>query len=283
MFTWNYLQSKSFWKVLARNFYIAFTALWLFFGVIGVFWKDGLVYGFRAYGSFLLASLLLALLFSRRPNSVSRKLSASDTAITNKIGDLFAQEGVIVIGVSDTFDTMLGDVISPKSVQGQFQSRFFPDPKRLDNSIKRELEKIAVSERDTDKKIGKQNRYPIGTTIMVESEGKRFFLVAYTKMLAELRTDSDICMLASSLDKCWSAIRDRGQNLPVHVGIVGSRFARIGLSRALLVQFIVLSFIDAERKKHVTPHLTIYVYEGDAEEINFHDLRQWLQGLTRVA
>jgi hypothetical protein len=282
MYSIRYLTSKSFWQLLATNVYFAFTALWLFFGAIGSFWKDGLAYGLVAYLAFFLASLLIAFLFSGRPSSVSRKLSASDTTITIQIGDLLDQKGNLIIGVADTFDTSLGEIISPESVQGQFQLRHFPEQKRLDLAIKKELNKVTVTDRDGSKKSGKQNRYPIGTVAMLEADSNRYFLLAYTKMLPELRTDADICMLANALDKCWTEVRNRGQNMPIHIGVVGSRFARIGLSRSLLIQFIVLSFIDAERKKHVTPQFTVHVHQSDAEEIDFNDIAEWLKGISRI-
>jgi hypothetical protein len=283
MYSKRYLKSKSFWLALGKNFYLASTALWLFFGVIGTFWKDGLAYGFSAYVAFFVASLFIAVLFSGQPYTISRKLSASDTTIVIKIGDLLAQKGNVIIGVADTFDTSIGELISPNSIQGQFQSRYFPDQKRLDAALRNELKDVDPAERDSSKKTGKQIRYPIGTCAVLEANSNRCFLLAYTRMLPELRTDADICMIAGALDKCWQTVRNRGQNLPVHIGIVGSRFARVGLSRTLLIQFIVLSFIDAERKKHVTPSLTIQVHDADSEEVNFADLRTWLQGITRAA
>jgi hypothetical protein len=119
---------------------------------------------------------------------------------------------------------------------------------------------------------------------MVEAKGNRYFLVAYTRMrYPEMRVESDICKLSASLNDCWEAIRARGQHEPIHMGIVGSSLARIGLSRALLLQFIVLSFLDAERKESLTNQLSIHIHEKDAECIDFVDLEDWLGGLTRAA
>lgn len=56
------------------------------------------------------------------------------------------------------------------------------------------------------------------------------------------------------------------------MGIVGSNYARIGLSRALLLQFIILSFLDAEKKESLTSQLTVHIYDKDAEHIDFVDL-----------
>ena len=98
-----------------------------------------------------------------------------------------------------------------------------------------------------------------------------------------MRVESDICKLSTSLNECWEAIRARGQHEPIHMAIVGSALARIGLSRSLLLQFIVLSFLDAERKESLTSKLRIHIHESDVEHIDFVDLEAWLGGLTRAA
>jgi len=67
------------------------------------------------------------------------------------------------------------------------------------------------------------------------------------------------------------------------MGVVGSALARIGLSRALLLQFIVLSFLDAEKKESLTSELTVHIHESDVEHIDFVDLEAWLNGVTRAA
>jgi hypothetical protein len=118
---------------------------------------------------------------------------------------------------------------------------------------------------------------------MVKARGNRYFLVAYIRMRNDLRVESDICKLSASLNECWEAIRVRGQHEPIDMGIVGSSLARIGPTRAFLLQFIVLSFLDAERKESLTRQLSIHIHEGDAECIDFVDLEEWLAGLTRAA
>jgi hypothetical protein len=136
---------------------------------------------------------------------------------------------------------------------------------------------------DEQKPRGKKNRYSIGTVALVQAKGNRYFLLAYTRMRNDMRVESDICRLSTALNECWAAIRARGQHEPVHIGIVGSSLARIGLPRALLLQFIVLSFLDAEKKESLTTQLNIHIHRNDAEHIGFVDLEAWLSSLTRAA
>lgn len=267
---------------LLRRFLEVFGVIWLLLEPLALWQPENLRFGFYGYAALAVLSFLIALILARPRTSVERRLQASDTKIIITVGNLLQQQGNIIIGCADTFDTEIGEVISATSVQGQFQAKAFPEREKLDfainNSLRNENYRV-----DEEKPLGKKLRYPIGTVAEVEHNSNKYFLVAYTRMRNEMRVESDICMLSTSLNKCWEAIRNRGQHKPVHMGIVGSGLARIGLSRALLLQFIVLSFVDAERKESLTNQLTIYIHESDVDCIDFVDLESWLSGLTRAA
>ena len=205
----------------------------------------------------------------------------SDTRITIEVSDVLSQEGNIVIGVTDVFDTEIGEVISPQSVQGQFQTRLFPNTAELDDKISTGLTGVR-SEIDPAKIRGKNARYPLGTVAVVRRDKSRYFLSAYSRMSNDLQAQSDICKLSTSLEACWRAIRTTGHHEPVHMPAIGSRFARTGLPRSLLIQFIVLSFLDEERKSSVTEHLYVHVAPQDADHVDFVVLENWLADLTRA-
>ena len=267
---------------LLRRFLEVFGVIWLLLEPLALWQPDNLRFGFYGYVALAVLSLIIALFLARPKTLIERKLPASDTKIMVSVGDLLEQKGNIVIGCSDTFDTKIGDIISPTSLQGQFQTKIFHERDKLDLVINESL-KNGCCETDNEKTIGKKERYPIGTVAVVDRNGNKYFLVAYTRMRNDVRVESDICMLSTSLNKCWETIRTYGQHKPIHIGIVGSGLARIGLSRALLLQFIVLSFIDAERKESLTSQLTIHILKSDVEHIDFVDLEAWLSGLTRSA
>jgi len=265
-----------------RTFLEVFGISWLLIEPLALWRPADLRLGMKGYLGLAAFSFIAALYFSRRKTEISGKLSVSDTTITIKKGNLLDQSGNIVIGATDTFDTEIGDIIAAHSLQGQFQSKHFPNTGELDALLAKELSGEKPKE-DKKKLRGKTFRFPNGTTAVLEKANSRYFLVAYTKMRNDLRVESDICMLANALRDCWSQIRTRGANQPVHMGVVGSGLARIGLSRSLLIQFIVLSFLDAQKNGSLTSHLTIYVSESDIDHVSFSDMRDWLSGLTRLA
>lgn len=265
-----------------RTFLEVFGIFWLLIEPFALWRPDDLRFGLKGYLALAVISLSVALYISRRKTEISGKLSVSDTTITIKRGDLLSQSGNIVIGATDTFDTEIGDIIAAHSLQGQFQAKYFPNIGELDSLLAKELAG-ETPKADKKKLRGKTLRFPNGTTVVVEKDRARYFLVAYTKMRNDLRVESDICMLANALRGCWGQIRTRGANQPVHMGVVGSGLARIGLSRSLLIQFIVLSFLDAQKNGSLTSHLTIYVAESDLDHVSFSDMGDWLSGLTRLA
>lgn len=267
---------------LLRRFLEVFGVIWLLLEPLALWQPDNLRFGFYGYVALAVLSFLIAIFLARPKTLIERKLSASDTKITIGVGDLLEQKGNIVIGFTDSFDTEIGDIISPTSLQGQFQTKFFPAREKLDLVINESLENVS-SKIDSAKTKGKKSRYPIGTVAVADQNGNKYFLVAYSRMRNDIRVESDICMLSTSLNKCWETIRTQGQHKPIHIGIVGSGLARTGLSRALLLQFIVLSFIDAERRENLTSQLTIHILKSDVEHIDFVDLEAWLNGLTRSA
>jgi hypothetical protein len=85
----------------------------------------------------VVVSLLAALWRSRPRNRFEFKLPPSDLTIAIEVGDVLAQEGNVVLGSNDVFDTSLSDeIISPRSVQGQLLQRTFDgDASHLDEQI----------------------------------------------------------------------------------------------------------------------------------------------------
>jgi len=273
-------KSKSALLKLLRSFLVVFGGLWLLLEPLALWRPDDLRWGLLGYAILISISVIVAGIWVWPRISITRKLPFSDTKITIAVGDILQQTGNIIIGFTDTFDTEIGLLISAKSIQGQFQAQIFPQQGKLDQAITNALQS-ETHQTDSNKLEGKKERYPIGTIAMIEAKDNRYFLSAYSQMKG-VRADSDICMLQTSLNKCWEKIRDLGQHEPVHIGIVGSGCARIGLSRHLLLQFIILSFLDAEKKRSLTKEFAIHIYKDDIEHIDFVDLESWISGLTRA-
>src|SRR6266487_508102 len=115
-------------KEFVSSFFQAFGVIALFLGVLDILFPNTFNFGYKGIAIFSGASLLWALATIIPKRKISRQLSVPDTKITIKIGDLFQEDGNLVIGMSDTFDTEKGGgIIKPNSIQGQFLTKIYND------------------------------------------------------------------------------------------------------------------------------------------------------------
>ncbi|MFH9984638.1 macro domain-containing protein [Streptomyces luteogriseus] len=208
-----------------------------------------------------------------------------DFVIQVKCGDVLDEPENVIIGFTDTFDTDLegGIVISPRSVQGQFQERYYiGSTGDLDSDLSRRLSgvRLSVSEDVENKRRGKRDRYPIGTTVMLERSGKRFYAVAYGYMRNDLRVSCSMDALWASLTAAWNSVRIHGGLDPIAIPVIGSELARVGsLDRTSLIKMIALSFVASSREEIVSRKLTIVVHPKDRHAVNLVDVERFLRTL----
>lgn len=77
----------------------------------------------------LIAGILIGIAWGLRkvwkPSKTSIRVAHSNTTIEIVFGDIFTQDGVRAIGVSEFFETELGTPVSDKSLHGAFLKRHF--------------------------------------------------------------------------------------------------------------------------------------------------------------
>lgn len=276
------LRRRSGRRQLLTTSLLTFGSLWLLVEPLGLFFPDELDFGWAGYGGLIIVGLAAGLYRSRPRSEISRKLPPTDLEVSIRVGDLLSQAGNVIVGTNDTFDTTLtGDIISPRSVQGQLQQTIFGgDTDEFERQLASSLEKHP-HEPAAEKTIGKADRYPIGTVAVVRHGDTRYFLPAFTRMSAGdvPRFNSRIEWLQIALTRTWEAVDQFGQRDPVHVPVLGSNFGRLGLTRTLLIQLIVLSFIAASRDHSPASSLNVWVTEADADGIDLAALDDWLRAL----
>lgn len=266
----------------ARSWIVSFlTVLGVLEGAIGLlaaFFPDNIKSGRWLYLLFVaVIAIVIATARAWPRNRYSRSFSVPNTRISLVVGDLFDQQGHLVIGMSDTFDTETPRVISAKSVQGQFAQREYGgDRTRLDADLDSALRPLPISTAESrgSKPLGKLQRYPIGTVAVLGTVQRHYFCVAYTHMSNKLVAQATVEGIWASLACVWREIRDHGQLDMTSIPIVGSGLARLSaqLSNADLVRLIVLSFLAASRERTVSRHLQIVIHPSDAEHLDLREL-----------
>ncbi|MFJ3795775.1 macro domain-containing protein [Streptomyces sp. NPDC090088] len=216
---------------------------------------------------------------------VEHSISHPDVTISISKGDLLARDSQLIIGFTDTFDTDTADgvVISPSSVQGQFQNRFYPHLlSNLDADLSAALEHREITSCETreNKSRGKLARYPIGTVAILNLPGKRIFCVAYGRMGNDYIVKSNVDDLWKSLSRTWEAIRQHGNLQPVAISVIGSEMARVtALNRESLLKMIILSFIAHSRERIVTKSLHVVIHPNDFTDFDMLEIRAFLRSL----
>lgn len=271
------LQSVNYRRVFA-TFVGMFGGIWLFIEPAGLFFPERVNWGWRGYVGLVFASMVVAIAKNIPRTSLSRSFSSPDYTIEIKVGNLFDQPEHLVIGLNDVFDTELGEIIKQSSVQGQFLDCIYSgDRARLDAEIDAALQPLQdKAQEDLDKKRGKRLRYPIGTTLVLGVEGRRFFLSAYGRMGNDLRVKSTVDYIWLSLTKLWQQVRLRGHGKGVSIPIIGSDLARTGLSRMVLTKLIMLSFAIAAKEGFVANRLTIMIRPEDISSVDLAELQEFL-------
>ncbi|HEY0771877.1 MAG TPA: macro domain-containing protein [Sphingobacteriaceae bacterium] len=266
------------YRRLGATFLSIFGLLWLFIEPGGLFLPQWLNWGWVGYSGLVFFSLVIAVILNRPRRSFSRQLSSPDVVVMIKIGDLFDEPAHLVIGTNDVFDTELGEVIKPSSVQGQFLTRrYHGDQKRLDRDIEVELAHLSPHKIwEPNKPKGKVWRYPIGTTIVLGGGDKRYFLNAYGRMGNDLRVKATADDVWHSLSCLWEQVRLKGHGAEIAVPVIGSDLARTNLPRRALMQLIILSFIAASKETFVAQKLTIVIHPKDVDLVDLYALEELL-------
>jgi hypothetical protein len=268
-------------KYWSSKYLLVFGVFWLLFEPASLCFEKLPDLGWWGFLGFNVLSLVVTALIFCPKKDFSVSLPDSSTKIVISVSDILKQEGSIVIGTSDTFDTELGEIISPNSLQGQFLTRVYQsDRNALDRDISESLKDVkAIS--DPAKTYGKTDRYPIGTVTCVRRNSNRFFLVAFNRMLADKkRVQTNIHDLWFCLCQCWDVIRENGHYNDIHIPVLSSKFGRSGLSFNVIIQLIITSLIIALRDEGIAPSLTVHVHKTDANKVDFVALRGWFDCLV---
>ncbi len=274
-----------FRKVGLERFAISFSStfggFWLFLEPASFFIPENLKFGLYGYISLVLISIVSAVFQNIPQISISYSLSSPDTDIEIKIGDIFQENGHLIIGFNDVFDTELGEIIRESSVQGQFLKRVYRSQQdKLDLDIETALqEHHQYRIHDINKTRGKTWRYPIGTTITIGSYDKLYFLTAYGYMRNDLTVESNPNSISISLDKLWEEVRIKCQGTDVVIPIIGSDLARSGLSRMQLSKLIISSFVIQSKRRYITRKLTLMIYPKDLNYVDFYELDKFLKSI----
>lgn len=227
---------------------------------------------------FLLFGTVIGLLRAWPNFSVHSKIDGTDIEVAVRVGDIFSVTDPIIIGSNTTFDTKVSDgTISPKSVQGQFTSKYFASENDLNSVITRTLDKIPPKTVRTKaaKPYGGLKEYEFGTVIVVTSEKRVAYFSAISSLNQNGVASANQNSFLDALPRMWDNIRTCGEYGHLCCPIIGSGFTRLNMTREQIIMEIIKSFLVATVEAKFSERLTIFVSHEDFGKGNVN--------MTRIA
>lgn len=130
----------------------------------------------------VIAGLLISCIHNRKKINYNKMVSNCDMQIAISVKDIFSNRSAnsYVIPTNTFFRTqMQHEYISPRSVQGRFQLKYFKKHiETLDGMINASLAMQGIVGEDADDCFGSTKKYPIGTVAKIDHKGKHFYFVA---------------------------------------------------------------------------------------------------------
>jgi len=247
-------------EIIVSEILHVFGALWLLVE-ISSFFSESVSKTIKSFWwGFLIIGIVIIIirLFPRK--KFTFPISNRDCRIEVVLGDIFKQEGSMIVG-SNTIFEVDPNIISPKSIQGQFCERYYKDTTALKNIIKTQYSNLPVE---------------FGTTIKVKGTGKTGYFCAIAELNQSNVAKSNFENLQKSLGVLWEYISSNSEKETINTPIIGSGFSRISEKREVIVKEIVRSFIAGITDHCFSDCFRIVIHPKDIKEHTFN-LEEFLE------
>ena len=273
-------------------------------------WWDGIRFGFGAVGAaWTLTEVLtkaikpldtyvelhggaflnlMALLFAREfvrhvfePRHVTFKSPASDTTITLKYGDLFAEDANLLIGVNEYFDGELGPPVSKASLHGKFIIRNFGgSAAAFRAAVDPALAATGRLPEATARVLEPRNAYTIGTTVKIPNAAHSAFLMAMarTELGPNSKASSDPATLWIALKGGLQAVHDQGNGDALAMPLFGNGQSGIKLEPQHLLRLLILSLVDfaTNSAARLPKQVTVVLHESCFDALDLREIaKDW--------
>lgn len=195
---------------------------------------------------------LYAIIQTSRKKKIELNITSS-LKLTIRQADLFKQNGIVVIGFNEYFDTHVGDgIVSPKTLHGLFINKYYKDHiTDLDADITDSLVQQGIKpiQQNCQRRhaAGKTDKYELGTCALVHDGGKKYVLVALSHFDQYDKANLTKEEFNTILSKLMIFLSDHAEANEVHMPILGTGLARLNRSESRILHFIIdsLDFLHA--------------------------------------
>ena len=222
--------------------------------------------------------------------SIAHMLSGRDVTLEIAVGDVLTFGGDLVLGSNTTFDTEVSKrLISKESVQGQFLARYYAnDHDTLDGEIREQLRDLSGEEL-VGNRVGKSERYELGTVVQVHPDRGNPSRRAYLLAIADINEGGvarvDFEGLKRALAELWVYVGARGAISPLVSPVLGTGFSRVSARREEVVREMFRSFVAACSDGVFTGRFTVVLGWQDVVEhkISMEELGLFVRHICHYA
>ena len=214
---------------------------------------------------FILFGLTLSFIKNREKLSFSKSMQ-DDLKISVVVKSLFnVKANSYVIPTNSYFRTIMEEeYVSPNSVQGTFQKKYFKlNLKELDKKIAKSLDEQRIVGVDCTDKFGKVKKYPIGTVAKVNHKNMHFYFVAINDVNEYGKPDNQTYEnVKTALEGLIKAINNIGHYDDLALPLLGT--GRAAIKEATIgkvAKETIDCFADANEK--ISRKLIICIYPKD--------------------
>jgi len=270
-------------KRVFENFLKVTSALGVTLSLIVIFVDIPEDYKFCSGAVFLgvLALIYIGIwIWSNTLKKIDIKVEGSD--VTVKVGDLFQQDGLKVIGFNEYFDTKVDNkLIAENSLNGIFINNYLDiSVAELDEHIANyAFERDEIIEKNPDRSMGKADRHLIGTICMY----KDYLLTAFSKFDADNKASLTMPEYLEFLINFWDKVNNVYAQKNVSTPIFGSGITRIKGHKAIsdedLLKIMLWTFRISEMRFKYPARLTIVIHKDKINQINLLDIKSAKNGV----
>lgn len=232
----------------------------------------------NVYSLFLIVicGLIYALWANRYLKEVTIPIKHTNSEIKIQFGDIFRSNGVRVIAVNEFFDSELGIPVSAKSLHGMLISKCFGGHGYAFDKIVSEQLKETPSVYVGERKLGKKYKYPIGTSVEIVANSKRYLCFALTHTdINTSKAYADVSVLWKALTGLWDKARVVLGGDSLSMPLIGNGLSGIGLPPKDLLMLLILSMITESKKQIIGTRINIILHDELYDKIDLRKVKEY--------
>lgn len=270
------IKVKFFDKGLIKEFFTVLSIISIIFSFISILIDIPDNYKVKVSVGFILFFLFTYIILWIKANSLNKvRLKINNSVIDVKIGDIFKESDLKVIGFNEYFDTLVDNrIISDKTLNGIYINKFVNDLDVLNESINNDEHcKDQIIEINNNRKSGKKKKYRLGTIF----QHNDYLLAAFSKFDNNNRAYLYMSDYINFLINFWNEVDIIYAGHSISIPLLGSGITRFKeynmISEQELLELLIWSFKVSRIKFKYPSQVVIVIHESIKDKINFFKLK----------